>query len=173
MRSIRLFLIHLSALLALVLLAGCGSKSATSGASQPNPGTPKASTRTGTVIVQVDKTFYQAEETITVTIKNQSTHTIAIPDHLTNCTVVLLQHQQMRLQADDPGIRDANPCKLMTATRMHELAAGQKLVVQLSAPKNGWRTGWFLATLSYRSASSASTFTTVSSSAFTIGPSGL
>lgn len=175
MRPIRRLLIFGGVLLALILLVGCGTQSSSSTASPSSitPAEPSPTARAGAVTVQVGKSYYQTGETITVTVKNQSSQTIWFPDHLTNCTVILLQRQKAQPQAPDQGQNGINLCKLMTATRTHSLAAGQQLVVPLSAPRGGWLTGWFLATLSYRSSPTAGSSTTISSPAFTIGPFGL
>lgn len=175
MQLIRRLLLFGSALLTLVLLVGCGTNSPGGAASPPSqtPAKPTSTAGAGAVTLQVDKSFYRAKETITVTLKNQSSQTIWFPDHLTNCTVILLQRQKAQPQAPDQGQNTQNLCKLMTATRMHALAARQQLVVPLLAPKEGWLTGWFLATLSYRTSPTANTATTIASPAFTIGPLGL
>lgn len=175
MRPIKLLLILWSVLMALILLAGCGSNGSASEAGHPNsPATRSPSPAgTGSITVRVDKSFYLAGDMISVTVSNQSPHTISFPDHLTNCSVILLQRQKAQPETSDQVFMDANPCKLKTATRMYSLVAGQTLTVRLVAPKNGWLTGWFLATLSYRSSATGNSPTTISSPAFTIGPLGL
>lgn len=174
MRSIQVVLFLGATLLALTTLAGCGYNGSTAASSQQaSPTRPSPSPmRTGTVTVQVEKSFYLATETITVTIDNRSFSTISFPDHLTNCTVILLHRQKVQPEASDQGIIDINPCKMMIATRMHSLAAGQQLVVHLVPPKGGWLTGRFLAMLSYRSVAATAPPTTISSPAFVIGPPG-
>jgi hypothetical protein len=176
MRQIQRSLILWSALLALILLAGCGSNISTTGAaglSTATPAKPSSTAATASVTVHTDKLFYLAGETISVTVSNQSNQTISLPDHLTNCTVILLQRQKAQRATNENEQAGINPCLLSTPTRMHALASGQHLVVQLVAPKSSWPTGWFLATLSYRASPTASQPTTVSSAAFTIGPLGL
>lgn len=175
MRSIQVVLFLGATLLILTALAGCGYNGSTAGSSQPVSPTRSSPSPTGAgaVTVQVEKSFYLATETITVTIYNRSSSTILFPDHLTNCTVILLHRQKAQPEASDQGITDINPCKMMIVTRMHSLAAGQQLVVHLVSPKGGWLTGWFLATLSYHSVSASASPTTISSPAFAIGPLGM
>ncbi len=176
MRQFQRLLVLWSALLALILLAGCGSNISTSGAaglSTATPTKPSSTAATDSVTVHTDKLFYLTGDTISVTVSNQSNQTISLPDHLTNCTVILLQRQKAQRNTNENGQAGLSPCLLSTHTRMHSLATGQHLVVQLVAPKSGWPTGWFLATLSYRASPTASQPTTLSSAAFTIGPLGL
>jgi hypothetical protein len=124
------------------------------------------------VTLQVSATLYQANDTITVTLSNQSSQTIYFPDHLTSCTVILLQRQKVQpLQPLESENEPAgvNPCRLGIATREHSLGVGQSLVVKLVAPSNGWLPGHYLARLSYRTSRTAGTSTTISSAVFQIG----
>jgi hypothetical protein len=124
------------------------------------------------VTLHVDKALYRTDDTIVVTVSNQRSQTISFPDHLTNCTVILLQRPKAQPLATDQGHAGINPCLLTIATRMHTLASGQQLVVKLVAPKDGWPAGVYLATLSYHTTSTAGVPTTISSSAFVVGPPG-
>ncbi len=182
MRHIQRLFGLLSALLVLVLLIGCGSTlppGATS-LSTPtptkqtsaSPGTLTPTARPGSVTLRVERSLYRASDTISVTVSNQSNRAISFPDHLTNCTVILLQLREPQPQTSDTGRTGINPCLLMIATRMHTLSSGQHLVVQLVAPKSGWPAGLYLATLSYHTASTAGSPTTTSSATFAVGPSG-
>lgn len=172
MRSMRFFLVPGSVFLALLALVGCGYNGSAGGALPAfSPTASLVPGKTGSITLRVDKSFYLTTETITVTVRNQSSATISFADHQTNCTVILLQRQKAQPETSDRTSMDVSPCHVMTATRMHTLAAGHQLVVPLVAPKGGWPTGWFLATLSYRPFSPVNSSPTVSSPAFTIGPS--
>jgi len=105
-----------------------------------------------------------------VTVSNQSSQTIYFPDHLTNCTVILLQRSKAQSLANEGGQAGINPCQLAIATHIHSLDPGQRLVVKLVVPKSGWPTGLYLATLSYHTSPSAGPSTILSSPAFAVGP---
>lgn len=122
--------------------------------------------------LQVNAPCYQTGETITVTLNNQSCQTIYFPDHLTNCTVILLVRQVVQPLSDDTGVRGGvNPCRLAIATRTHALPAGQHLLVQLVPPVTGWPAALYRATLSYHTSLNAGLSTTIFSGWFQVGPS--
>jgi hypothetical protein len=163
----------------LALLAGCGPNTSDGATSLPTTTTGPSTTatrastqavRTGPVTLHADAPFYRTGDTISVTLSNQSSQTIYFPDHLTNCTVILLQRQKVQPLAGENGQAGINPCRLGIATRIHSLDAGQRLVVRLVAPFNGWLTGLYRATLSYRMSLNAGPATTTYSAAFTVGP---
>jgi hypothetical protein len=180
MHSIQRLFGFLSMLLVLFLLVGCGSTPSPGGISTTtptrapsvSPGIPTPTARADSVTLHTDRLLYQASETISVTVNNQSHQTISFPDHLTNCTVILLQRQKAQPQTSDAGQAGINPCLLKIATRIHTLPAGQHLVVQLVPTKSGWPTGFYFATLSYHTASTAGSPTTISSAAFAVNPLG-
>ena len=163
----------------LAFLAGCGPNTSNGATGLPTtttvPSTTATSTSTqavrmGPVTLHTDAPFYRTGDTISVTLSNQSSQTIYFPDHLTNCTVILLQRQKVQPLADENGQAGINPCRLGIATRIHSLGAGQRLVVSLVAPSNGWLTGIYRATLSYRTSLNAGPEMTIYSAAFTVGP---
>ncbi len=151
MKRICRLLVPLSAIVALALLAGCGPYSTNSSATSTTPPTAvvKSSTpvkrpiptprptptplphslRTGPVTLNASASVYQPGDTIVLTLNNQSSQTIHFPDHLTDCTVILLQHLVNGTWAP------VAPCRLMTVTRLHSLNPGQVLVVRLIAPR--------------------------------------
>jgi hypothetical protein len=131
--------------MALALLTGCGQNSSSTGANQPSPTpTPTTATTTGPVTLHVQAPSYQPNETIEVTLSNSGTSTIFFPDHLTNCTVIQLQHQV------NGQWENVQKCLLMIATRLHSLNAGQSLLVKLvPALDHPWVIGDYRATLSY------------------------
>lgn len=183
MRHLPRLLLLWSTFLVLVVLTGCGSTiPATNTTTTLTPtrtvslssatGTPPSGSRTGSVTLHVDKALYRTGDTIVVTVSNQRSQAISFPDHLTNCSVILLQRQKAQPLTTDQEQAGINPCLLSIATRMHSLASGQQLAVKLVAPKDGWPTGVYLATLSYHTTSTAGSPTTISSPAFAVGPVG-
>lgn len=172
-------LITFGTITVLALLAGCGPNTTNGTTSLPTTTTGPSTTatsdstqavRTGPVTLHTDAPFYRTGDTISVTLSNQSSQTIYFPDHLTNCTIILLQRQKVQPLAGENGQAGINPCRLGIATRIHSLDAGQRLVVRLVAPFNGWLTGIYRATLSYRTSLNAGPSTTIYSAAFTVGP---
>lgn len=182
MRDFRQRLLIVSALIPVLLLAGCGS-TLSPRAARPSPttttqGSPSPPTIAtppegkSTVLLRPDALSYPPAATISVTVNNESRQSIAFPDHLTNCTVILLQRAQAQPRVNREQASGVNPCRLATPTRLHVLAPGQRLVVALVAPQGGWPPGRYLATLSYRPSSLAGPVATISSPAFTVGPPG-
>ena len=142
----RLFLI-MGIMMISALLAGCGQQSSTSSGTNATPtptNTPLPTATTGPVTLRVGATSYHTTDTISVTLSNQSTQAIYFPDHLTNCTVIQLQHQV------NEHWENVNACLLMTPTRLHKLDAGKRLTVALvSSAARPWAVGLFRATLRY------------------------
>ena len=178
-------LIIFGTIAAMILLIGCGQPTATgttglfTATATPSLRTTNAPTRTATnastrtanpgpVTLHVDAQSYRSNDTITVTLINQSNQTIYFPDHLTNCSVILLLGLKVQPLASDSGQAAIEPCRSEIATRIHSLAAGQNLVVRLIAPINGWSPGIYRAMLSYYT-SLTKTPTTINSAAFVVG----
>lgn len=181
MRDIRWPPLRVSALALLILLAGCGTALSTnpSGLSptpaaqfSPTPSAAATPGGNGHVTLHTDALLYQPGATITVTLSNGSTHSISFPDHLTNCTVILLQRTKAQPKAANEGVDIINPCRLASPTRLHTLGPGQQLIVPLAAPKGGWPPGRYLATLGYRLSLESGLAMTISSPAFVVGASG-
>jgi len=160
-------LIIVGTLTALFLFAGCGPN-ATIGTTGL-PIAPSLSAMNGSVTLHVDAQSYRIGDTISVTLSNQSNQTIFFPDHLTNCTVILLQRQKVQPLAGENVSAIFSPCRLAIATRIHSLGAGERLVVRLVAPLDGWVPGFYRATLSYRTSLNAGPSTTIYSAVFTVG----
>ena len=172
-------LITFGTITVLALLAGCGPNTSDGATGLPTTTTGPSTTatsastqavRTGPVTLHTDASFYRTGDTISVTLSNQSSQTIYFPDHLTNCTVILLQGQKVQPLAAENGQAGINPCRLAIATRIHSLGPGQLLVVRLVAPLNGWSPGFYRAILSYRTSLHAGPSTTIHSAVFTVGP---
>ncbi len=187
MLQIHRLLIIFSALTVVAVLAGCGLNTTTNAtglstttaepsstaATKASPMTTSSSisaVRTGPVTLHVGAQFYRTGDTISVTLSNQSNQTIYFPDHLTNCTVILLQRQKVQSVVAANGQVIIDPCRLAIATRMHPLGAGQRLVVRLAAPLDGWQPGFYRVTLSYRTSLNGGPSTTIHSALLTVGP---
>ena len=156
-------LLTVSLLLVSTSLVGCGSNATNSTAVPPTVTTassPPASA--GSVTVGADAPTYRTGDAITVTLSNQSLQTILFPDHLTYCTVVLLQRQV------NESWESINLCKLMIVTRMHLLEAGHSLTVKLVAPPNQWMPGLYRVTLSYGMSQQSNHLITIYSAVFQV-----
>ncbi len=115
MNGIYRLLITLGTIAALALLTGCGQNSTNGATQSPSTVTPGlSSTAThkptttplptattallptataGTVTLRTNAASYHVSDTITVTLNHASNQTIHFPDHLTDCTVILLQRE--------------------------------------------------------------------------------
>src|SRR5713101_3658120 len=152
MRVYRLFMIS-GTMMVLAVLAGCGPNVAIGGAGLPITVTnrslmtsndPAGAAMTGPVTLHTNARSYVIKATIFVTVSNQSNHTIYFPDHLTNCTVILVQRLKVQPLAGD----------------------------NVQAGINPWPPGFYHATLTYRTSLNAGPSTTINSTAFIVGPIG-
>jgi hypothetical protein len=169
MKPIYRLLMTLGAVVALTLLAGCGPYETNSSTSSTTPSTaipspvktttaiptpratpttPPRSLRTGPVTLNASASVYQPGGTIVLTLNNQSGQTIHFPNHLTECTVVLLQ------QLVHGTWVPVAPCRLEILTAILSLGSGQDLVVKLIVPR---MPGTYRGTLTYASGSSRRT----------------
>jgi hypothetical protein len=176
-RIYRLFMVS-GTMMVLAVLAGCGPNVAIGGTGLPITVTnrslttsndPAGAVRTGPVTLHSNAKDYGIRATIFVIVSNQSNHTIYFPDHLTNCTVILLQRLKVQPLAGDNVQAGINPCRLGIVTRIHSLGPGRRLVVRLVAPLNNWPSGFYHATLIYRTSLNAGPSTTINSAVFTVG----
>ena len=176
----------------LLLLAACGQNISGSGSSSSQPGlsgtpgtaqvvktgivptgvplhpsptpTPPAQL-TGKVTVQLARVPQQVSDSMVFTINNQTNQQIVFSDHLSACTVLLLQ-----VEVTSSGTWQAvAPCKLMTVTRLHALEAGKTLTVTLTPPGSQWTPGLYRALLSYVPTGADRTPRTVFSPSFQVG----
>jgi hypothetical protein len=133
-------------------------------ATVPPTATPRGSVpiANGPVTLSVNATSYQAGDAITVTLRNQSAQPIAFPDHLTDCSVVLLQQQV--------GVswQPVDLCRSMIMSKLHTLAARQSLTVQLTPPTQ-WTPGMYRCRVSYASPGDSGSMETVISAQFQVG----
>jgi hypothetical protein len=170
------YLLIIGIVTAVALCAGCGPYSPTGSnalplaTAKPSPITIRprpTATRgvthpvpNGSVKLLIDAPVHLPGDTISVTVINSSDQAIFFPNHLTNCTVILLQEL-------GPSPQTVNLCKLMTPTGFYALDVGQNLAVSLVAPPHGWMPGLYVAALSY-STSLRSLQTTISSEEFQV-----
>jgi hypothetical protein len=117
----------------------------------PSSGTPDTS---GKVTLLLDKTSYAPGSAAIVTIANGLATKIVVTDHHTSCTYVQLE-QQVAGQWQPVG-----QCKLMTPTRLVELAAGSVTPQRLIIPAGPGGAGIYRVTLRYSNNTAySSTFT--------------
>ena len=156
-------LLTVSSLLISTSLVGCGYN-ATNGTTVPPTVTTASSSpaSAGSVTVGTDAPSYRTGAAIAVTLSNQSLQTILFPDHLSNCTVVLLQRQV------NESWESINLCKLMIVTKMHSLDAGHNLTVRLVAPPNQWMPGLYRVKLSYGNSLQSNHLITIYSAVFQV-----
>lgn len=177
----------------LLFLAGCGQNSTGSSASQPgltgtsgtaqlvktgivptkvplHPSpTPTAPAQlTGKVTLQIDTIPQHASASMALTLNNQTNQEILFSDHLTECTVLLLQVQPQS-PASSGTWQAVAPCKLMIVTRLHSLANGKTLTITLIPPGGQWASGQYRALLSYVPGGADHTLQTVFSPSFQVG----
>jgi hypothetical protein len=173
----------------LLLLAGCGQNFNGSGASQPGlggtPGTaqlvktgtvstsvsPQPSQTapgqlTGKVTLQIVTMPGRASDAVVFTLKNQTSQEILFSDHLSECTVLVLQVQSPA----NSGLWEAvAPCKLMTPTRLLTLGAGKSLTITLAPPGGQWTPGLYRALLNYAPSGADHTLRAIFSPSFQAG----
>ncbi len=177
------YLLIIGIVTAVALCAGCGPYSPTGSNAlplatakpspiktirpKPSPAARPTATRgvthtvpNGSVKLLIDAPVHLPGDTISVTVINSSDQAIFFPNHLTNCTAILLQEL-------GPSPQTVNLCKLMIPTAFYALDVGQNLAVSLVAPPHGWMPGLYVAALSY-STSLSSLQTTISSEEFQV-----
>lgn len=134
--------------------------------SHPSPISTAPTQLTGKVTVQLATIPQQVTDSMMFIIDNQTNQQILFSDHLSECTVLLLQVQA---PASSGTWQAVAPCKLMTATRLHTLEAGKTLTITLKPPASQWTPGLYRALLSYIPAGAGHTLRTVFSSSFQVG----
>lgn len=131
----------------------------------PRPSQTAPAQLTGKVTVQIDTPPQRISDSMVFTINNSTNQQVLFSDHLSECTVLLLQVQP----ATGGTWQAVAPCKLMTVTRLHMLEAGKTLTVTLTPPGGHWTPGLYQALLSYIPAGADHTPRTVSSPSFPVG----
>ena len=172
-RCYRLMLQIGASLAILMVLASCGvNVPATSSSSADSTGTPSRPSPTLSatlppthgVTLRVDTV---TQHTISITLANQSNQTILFSDHLTDCTIILLQ---LIPQGVGNGQWQAvAPCRREILTRLYTLAPRKDLVVALTAPGSQWVPGLYRALLTYFFSGARATLKTVFSPSFPVG----
>src|SRR6266849_596236 len=156
-----------------MVLASCGQNfRSTSGSPADSSGTPVQLSptiirSTGGVVLHVDAVPQQGSDTISITLANQTNQAILFPDHLTECTVILLQ---LIAQGVGNGQWQAvAPCRREMQTQLHMLAPGKNLTITLTSPSGQWVPGLYRASLTYFLSETRSTSKTVFSFSFPVG----
>lgn len=171
-RQFRWITLLAASMFVLIPLTGCGQKASDNTASQPGfngtPGSarlvkksilqttvpthlpsPSSSPQPiyGTITLAVNGVTLSAYEAITFTLNNETNQAIFFADHQSECIVILLQ---MVLGSQDNGQwQTLAPCKVLTMTRLHPLAARQSLTVTFMPPSGQWTSGLYRGVLSY------------------------
>jgi hypothetical protein len=121
----------------------------------------------GTLTLAVDAVPQSTQDAITFTLNNGTNQAIFFADHQSGCTVILLQMV--------PGSQDYGqwqtlaPCKVLTMTRLHMLAAGQSLTITFMPPSREWTPGLYRGVLSYAAAETDGQRKTIFSAYFKVG----
>lgn len=93
--------------------------------STPVPAATGGTIMPGQVTVTLDKAAYAPTDPITVYVNNGLAATIDAADHQTACTIITMQ------QSFDGGWRTVGACRLMTPTRLVQIAAHTTAIVRL------------------------------------------
>jgi hypothetical protein len=121
----------------------------------------------GTVTLAVNAVSLSAHDAITFTLKNETNQAIFFADHQSECTVILLQ--MVPGSQDNGQWQTLAPCKTLTMTRLHMLAAGQSLTITFMPPSGQWTPGLYRGVLSYAAAETDSQRKTIFSNSFKVG----
>ena len=114
---------------------------------------PSISTSSSSVTLFVDASAARSSRLILVTVDNEGTSSIQFPDHLSNCSTVLLERQV------GTSWQPVSICHLMTPTRMVTLAPGQRLTIHLvdALESPQWQPGRYQISLTYQSSQQSRT----------------
>ena len=157
----------------LVILASCGqnfsgtspsSTGATAASSELSATPSTASFPAGKVTLRVvSVTPY----VISISVANGGNQAIHFPDHLSECSVILLQLVPQGTNSQQWQV--VAPCRKGIVTQLHMLTPGKDMVVALTAPGGQWAAGLYRAMLAYSLYGSDDAPRTVFSSSFPIG----
>ena len=121
----------------------------------------------GTITLAVNAVPLSAHDAITFTLKNETNQAIFFADHQSECTVILLQ--MVPGSQDNGQWQTLAPCKVLTTTRLHMLAAGQSLTITFMPPPRQWTPGLYRGVLSYAAAETDGQRKTIFSNSFKVG----
>jgi hypothetical protein len=121
----------------------------------------------GTVTLAVNAVPLSAHDAITFTLKNETNQAIFFADHQSECTVILLQ--MVPGSQDNGQWQTLAPCKVLTMTRLHMLAAGQSLTITFMPPSRQWTPGLYRGVLSYTATETDVQRKTIFSNSFKVG----
>jgi hypothetical protein len=169
----RLILLLGSSLAILIILASCGpnipgssnsTANSTVTVSQLSPTPTNMLPPAGEVTL---RTTSVTQYKISFTLANRTDQTILFSDHLTECSVILLQLTPQGLSSQQ--WQAIAPCSREIATHSHTLAAGEDLAVILTAPGSLWAPGLYRASLTYSLSAAKGVPRTIFSPSFPIG----
>lgn len=172
-RCYRLIIQIGASLAILTLLASCGQNAPGASSSSTGPIvtplrlSPTPSTTLSSASEVTLRLASVTPYTITIILANKSNQAILFSDHLTECTVILLQ--LIPQGTNSKQWQAVAPCKEQILTRMHMLAPGKDLTVALTAPGGQWAPGLYRALLIYSFSGASATPRTVFSSSFQMG----
>ena len=159
------------------ILASCGQNSSggfnspigtTSTFVRPSPTLSTTFPPTSEVTLRLDSV---TSTSILITLANNSSQAILFPDHLTECSVVLLQ--LIPQGTNSQQWQTVAPCRKEILTWLHALAPGKDLTITLTAPSGQWAAGLYRAVLTYTLSGAKATPRTVFSASFSTGNSNL
>lgn len=104
----------------------------------------------GQVTVTLDKLIYGPADTITVYVNNGLNTSIAVANHQSGCTIVVLQRSL------GATWQTVGACRLMTPTGLEKIPAGTTTVVRLGSSagqftRSPWPAGTYRIALTYAS----------------------
>ena len=116
----------------------------------PSP-TPTAPAQiNGEVTLQLTTAPQHASDSIVLTLNNATNQTILFSDHLTECSVVLLQMQPSSA-VNSVMWQTIAPCRAEITTRLHALEAEKTLTISLIPPSGRWSPGLYRGQVNYLS----------------------
>jgi len=121
----------------------------------------------GSITLAVKAVPLSAHDAITFTLKNETNQAIFFADHQSMCTVILLQ--MVPGSQDNGQWQTLAPCKVLTLTRLHMLAAGQSLTITFKPPSRQWTPGLYRGALSYTAEETDGQRKTIFSNSFKVG----
>lgn len=122
----------------------------------------------GAVTLHITAVPQQVSDSLVLTLTNSTNQTILFPDHLTECSVVLLSMQPPSV-ARNGTWQIVAPCRAETATRLHTLEAAKRLTIILIPPNGQWSPGLYRGQLNYLLSGIAHQPQTVFSSSVQVG----
>ena len=172
-RLYRLMILLGASLAVLMVLASCGahiSGSSNSSASSTVTRSQLSPTPTNMLPPAGEVSLRPAsvtQYTISFTLANRTNQTILFSDHLSECSVILLERLTPGLSSQQ--WQTVAPCRKEIQTQTHTLEPGKDLTVVLTTPGSPWAPGLYRASLTYFLSGTRVTPKTVFSPSFQLG----